>query len=246
MNQKRGQVWISAVLYVLVVVSVMVIILSVGVPVINKLKDKAAFNNLKNNAQVLDSYIKDVVSEGPGSQRVVSLPMSGRLFVQNNKLIWQIPLHSLVMAPRSKLSYGDVEFLSLPYNSTVTAYESPDYCYYILDNGFLRVNLTEFGNISKPKENCSTVINTSRIINSIYSEKEGKYIDANFSIHLSTDESSSYGTGYSVLSNSGDFLSSAYVLYFVNSSNYDYSFYVGLDSSSDFVSVKLNSFTSKI
>ncbi|GEM_PF-1799838 len=244
MNSK-AQVWISSVLYILVVISVMAVVLAVGIPVVNNLKDKAAFNNLKNNAQVLDSYIQSVVSEGPGSQRVLSLDIAGRLFVQNNKLIWQIPLSSSVLSPRTSQSYGNLVFLSLPSNSTVTAYESPDYCYYIIDNGILRVNLTQFGNISKPNQNCSTYINTSKIINSIYSYVQNKYLPANFSISLSVDNSSAYGEGYSTLENSGNFLSSSYVLYYLNSSHYSYSFYIGLDSSSDFVAVKLNSFSHK-
>ena len=246
MKKVNAQVWVSSVLYVLVVVSLIVIVLAAGVPIINHLKDKAAFNNLKNNAQTLDSYIQTVISEGPGSQRLVPIVIdNGKLYTKNNSLIWQIPVSSKVMQPNARITYGNVIFLSLPSNSVVSAYESPDHCYYILDNGVLRVNLTEFGNISKSAENCSTEINTSKIINSIYSIKEGKYLNANVTISLINDASSSVGQGYSYLQDSGNFLGSTEVIYYINSTDYDYSFSIGLQGSSDFLSIQLQSFTHK-
>ncbi len=243
---KKSQIWISSILYILIVISVMVIVLEVGVPIISNLKDRAAFEDVKSSSQVLDSYIRTVASEGPGSQRIIPLEVKrGRIYSNNDKLVWELPVTSKVLEPRTRIDFGNLAFIGLPSNLTVTAYESNDSCYYIIENGVLRVNLTVFGNKTKSKENCSTFVNTSRIINSIYSIKEGKYLIGGLSFFLSNDEDTKTGQGYSELDNSGDLLGSAFVTYYVNSSNYDYSFEIGLESSADFLVTRLDDFHKK-
>ena len=243
---KNAQIWISSILYILIVIAVMVIVLEVGTPILNNLKDRAAFEDMKSNSQVIDSYIKTVASEGPGSQRIIPLDIKkGKLYVNNDKLIWELPVTSRVLEPRTRIDFGNLAFVGLSSNSTVSAYESEDNCYYIIENGILRVNLTVFGNKTKNNENCSTDINTSKIVNSVYSIKEGRYLNGKLNFFLSPDKSTQIGTGYSELDNSGDLLGSAFVIYHINSSNYDYTFEIGLESSTDFLVTKLDDFKKK-
>ena len=236
----KAQIWISAVLYVLIVVSAMVIVLEVGIPVITNLKDRIALDNARNSMSALQSYITEISSEGPGSQRVVTLNVkSGKVYARNNKLIWQIETSSKIMEPRSRIDFGNLIFTALAGNSSVTAQESDDYCYYILDNGIIRVNITEFGGQQKTYENCSTNINTNQLINSITFIDEGKTFDDQISLALLNDPSSYSGTGRTELLEEGSYLSSATVLAYVNSTNYYYVIEITLDSGADFLTISL-------
>ena len=53
-KMKKAQIWISAVLYTLIIVVAIVIVLSAVVPLINKMKDRAIFQKVKNELLNLD------------------------------------------------------------------------------------------------------------------------------------------------------------------------------------------------
>ena len=72
-KKRRAQIWVSAILYILITVVAVIIILEAGNPIVNGLRDRTAFSKTKDAMQVLDQYIMDVAEGGPGSQRVVPL-----------------------------------------------------------------------------------------------------------------------------------------------------------------------------
>jgi len=236
----KSQVWVSAVLYIIIILTAMVIILEVGVPIINSFRDRIALENARNSMSSLESYISEVSSEGPGSQRVIPLNVKkGKIFAQDNKLIWQLETESKIMEPRSRIDFGNLVFIAMPSNSTVSAYESEDYCYYILDNGIIMANITVFGNKEKNYENCSTSINTSQIIKSLTSLVEGASISDNIKISLLNDEETTTGTGYTELKTEGTYLSYSSVLVYINTTQYYYSFEIKLESGADFLTLNL-------
>ncbi len=65
---KRGDVWVSAALYIAIGVVIISILLSAGLPVLNKWKDKNAIADTKDLMLDLDNTIRETF-EGPGSQR---------------------------------------------------------------------------------------------------------------------------------------------------------------------------------
>lgn len=71
--QKKGDVWISAVLYFGIGIIMITILLTAGLPVINKLRDKNIIIQTKQVMHTLDDNIREVIKEGPGSQRVVTV-----------------------------------------------------------------------------------------------------------------------------------------------------------------------------
>lgn len=71
-NTRKGSVWISAVLYIALGVIVITLVLSAGIPLINKMKDQNVFSQTKKVMFVIDENIRDVVNEGPGSKRYLS------------------------------------------------------------------------------------------------------------------------------------------------------------------------------
>lgn len=86
---KKGDIWISAVLYFGLGIVVITILLSAGLPVINKLRDKNIAVQTKNSFQVLDTNIREVIKGGPGTQRVLDLELKkGQFLISENKVKW--------------------------------------------------------------------------------------------------------------------------------------------------------------
>ena len=101
--KRKGQIWISAVLYMALGVIVLTIILAAGVPMIQKMKDKNVFAQTKSLFFTLDQNIKDVSTEGPGSKRYLS-PFdvkAGSLDVDSEKdwVTWQLRTKAKLMEP---------------------------------------------------------------------------------------------------------------------------------------------------
>ena len=91
---KRGQIWISAVLYIALGLLLITLVLSAGVPVINKLRDRNAYAETKELMFTIDNNIRTVSTEGPGSKRFLS-PLNidrGELVidVENDQITWSM------------------------------------------------------------------------------------------------------------------------------------------------------------
>ncbi len=69
---KRGQIWISVVLYMALGVVALTLILTAGVPLVQKMKDKNTFAQTKSLFFTLDNNIKAVTNEGPGATRLLT------------------------------------------------------------------------------------------------------------------------------------------------------------------------------
>ena len=63
---KKGAIWVSAVLYVLVGIVVLTIVLEAGIPFIKSLQEKSNVNRARNTLTALDQNIQDVAKEGQG------------------------------------------------------------------------------------------------------------------------------------------------------------------------------------
>lgn len=89
---KRGQIWISAVLYIALGVILITIILAAGVPLIEKIRDRNTFLQTKEMMFAIDDNIKTVATEGTGSKRFLSTLNIDRgelIFdVTNNEIKW--------------------------------------------------------------------------------------------------------------------------------------------------------------
>lgn len=66
---KKGDIWISAALYTALGLILITIILSVGMPFVNKIKDRNTVLQTKNILIEMDKTIREVELEGVGSRR---------------------------------------------------------------------------------------------------------------------------------------------------------------------------------
>src|SRR3989344_3454922 len=102
MKSKKGDIWISAVLYFGLGIIVITILLTAGLPVINKLRDKNIAIQTKNAFQVLDTNVREVLKGGPGTQRVVTLELKRVEFSidETNELVkWEFDSKAFLTEP---------------------------------------------------------------------------------------------------------------------------------------------------
>jgi hypothetical protein len=97
----KGQIWISAVLYIGLSVAVLAVVLSAGLPLINKMKDRNVILNTKQVLIDIDDSINTVSGEGPGSRRILSPVVidKGELKIDSDKdiLLWNFKTESQII-----------------------------------------------------------------------------------------------------------------------------------------------------
>lgn len=227
-NKKKGDIWISAVLYMLIAVAVVLIVLKAGVPQVNKMKDQLLFSKAKQTMLMLNDEIRSVANEGYGSQRIIPVEVdNGILKVENNRLVWQMKTKSKIMEPRTKISLGN---LIITANADVSSHE---YAYsYMLSNSRISVNITKF-NTFKAKG----PIDTRDLVK--YIQYGGNKLTGTFSFLINNDPDSSIGTGYTELLDEGDDLGFATVVAHVNSTKFNYDLEITLESQADFIAARI-------
>jgi len=72
MAAKKGDIWVSAVLYIALGMVLITLILSAGIPLVNKMRDKNTISQTKKLLHAIDENIRTVANEGPGSKRYLS------------------------------------------------------------------------------------------------------------------------------------------------------------------------------
>lgn len=167
---RKAQVWISAVLYIMIVVAVIVLILNVGTPILEKMKDKAIFSQTRNTLLNLDQHITTVKDEGQGSQRVVPIELrDGEFYIEDGTVGWELETQAEILEPRSSVDYGNLKIAS---NSDVSTIETNSF--YILENGKISVNISK----------CSNLCSADNLINSILFKETKSVLDGNFSFSV--------------------------------------------------------------
>ena len=108
---KKGDVWISAVLYMALGIIILVIVLSVGIPVVNKIRDKNVAINTKELMFDLDRNIRTVYSEGPGSRRPLRIEITKGIFsvdAEKDEVIWTFDTKLLLSQPNVPVKEGNL------------------------------------------------------------------------------------------------------------------------------------------
>lgn len=236
-KSKKGDIWISAVIYVLIGVIVLTIVLEAGVPFIRGLQERSNINRARNAFSSLDRQIVDVANEGQGSQRVIPFEVSeGTIRVEDSKLRWKIETSSKVLEPRTRIELGnlviasDVDVSAAEYGSS-----------YIVQNSRILVNFTRFGSVG----NHTAGINTSSLINYVQFKDTGAVTTGTFTFFINQDASTALGIGYTELLQPGSGRASATVKAFVNSTLYQYDLLLSLDSKADFIRAQIENFRVK-
>ncbi|MBR9690379.1 hypothetical protein GOV08_01715 [Candidatus Woesearchaeota archaeon] len=232
--KKKAQIWISAVLYILIITSSIVLILKVGIPLLEKMKDRSSFSNAKETMLQIDRTIQEVANEGEGSQRILPVDIKdGKIKIDNNEIAWELKTKSQVLDERSSINFGN---LIVSSNANVKTYEFSDHFVMQteIEGDIFNVSMEKIGS-----ENNFSSINTSNIIRDVY--YNGERLGGSFNFLVNGDVSSGTGNGYTKMIPAGNNtnLGKAKVIAHINSSSYTYDLEFTLESFADFLSVEL-------
>jgi hypothetical protein len=213
----------------------LVIVLEIGTPLLQNLKDKAIFTKTKDNFLTLDKQLKDISQEGYGSQRIIPLEIQkGKVDITESGIRWEMKTDADIIEPGSSINVGDLVISS---NSDVSAKKKGDS--YILENSAILINMSSFGN----QTNWTDQANPDDLINYIeYKTATGK-IRQDIKGHMTfgvknNNDALPAGNGYTKLDRQGDFLTEGKVILHMNSTvQYDLVF--TLQSRADFVKIDI-------
>ena len=202
-KRKAGVIWVSAVLYLLISVLIMVLVLHIGVPVINKMKDRSILMKQTDTFGSIDEVINDVAYEGPGSRREIPLQIDkGEILVNEGRFAWTMQTEDKFIEPGTIINVGDVTVTTA---TDVTATEYNDS--YILMNSEVIINLTKCEN----SNDCAFIDN---IIHNAYLRVTDEPITELDAFDFYIDNVTMFeGEGYSQLSPHGEYLDHAKVIY---------------------------------
>jgi hypothetical protein len=118
---KRGAIWVSAVLYMALGIIIISMVLAAGLPAVQKLKDRYTLIQTKDVMLTLDENIRTVFHEGPGSQRVVKLKIDRGTFEiipydslddYPNHIVWTFSTPILLSEPDQLITEGNLGILT--------------------------------------------------------------------------------------------------------------------------------------
>lgn len=240
----------SAALYVGITITAISAALTVGVPALEEMRDAAAIRKAQNFMQDLDSNIRQVVSEGKGSTRTLSVNLDrGRMFFDNksNALVYELQTGADIISPQSARRTGNVVLTSSAdvdvYNVTSggpkapAGYSGPD-CY-MMENEHIKACIRQVGSI-----NNFTHINTTELLTHYQFLDQNRTLDADMTVKLNGIYNTSWGQGYTRVSEYGNFIATGEVRAHVASEyglGYDVIF--RLPTGSDFIKVDVQNFS---
>ena len=93
-HSKKGDLWVSAALYTALGLILITVILSVGMPFIDKIKNRNTLLQTKELLYGMDALIREVDNEGVGSRRPLYVDLqAGEFLIQdeaaNEKVLWK-------------------------------------------------------------------------------------------------------------------------------------------------------------
>lgn len=222
---RKGQVWVSAVIYVLIAVTALVIILAATQPLIARMKDKAAVQKQKETMAGLDEQISGVATEGPGSQRAVPVDISdGTIMIKNDSLVYDVQTESKVVEPRTQTDIGNLRVGS---GTDVSAYETNNS--YVLENSKIKVYFIKSNNIT----------NTSQIIQKMQLLSTNATVTQGFTFNVGTGTSVLIDKSYTSMMTEGSSMGAASVIAHCNQTSNEYDLVFELGSEADFIKVNI-------
>ena len=231
----KAQIWVSAILYILIITVVMVLVLNAGVPILQDLQDKTVFTRSKNTFLALNQHISEVSEEGIGSQRVVPVEVEkGYLELKDGALKWDLKTNARILESGQQIELGNL------YISSNADVDSTEYANnYTLENTYLRAAF------HKCEDSTTCFFNESGMImdkQPIFKNPEtGVDTSALQQFEVFFGSGSWNYSGYSSLEDEGSSLGDARVLYYINNTNASHYTVIefSLKSNRDFIEVRI-------
>lgn len=228
---------ISGAIAVIIVVGSTVLVLNTVNPFVEESKDYQTLNEAQRTLQLIDSVVSQLFVEAPGARRAVDLNIrDGKLIIAGDEDKIKIRLEKLNLF-RPGLTQQSGKILITSGGTQMKAYESDidgdGNTDYVLENGVMLFAVRKIGSkTSHASINTSTMIvmmlNKNLSLNVSY-PRSGIFID--------DKETSSYGNGYTEITQAGENLVSSSIYTFVNATaaNITYGATFSMRAGQDFV-----------
>ena len=118
MENKVGGIWISAVLYMALGILIISMILAVGLPAVQKMKDRFTLTQTQDLMLVLDENIRSVYQD-VGSQRTMDIKINRGIFEidsDNDRIVWSLTSSISRSEPDIVIDEGSLSILTQSTN----------------------------------------------------------------------------------------------------------------------------------
>ncbi len=219
---------VSTAILVLVAVTSFAIVISIGMPLVDKALDSVKVDEAVSFFRYAENYINDITTDGSGSVRSLKFRTSSGGFdvsSRDDSISMEIDTGAKLMDDYSRSLSGN--FLKISGNDVSCSNETN----ITMENSYIKFVLRSAAPLS--------AINTSNIIINITEKRSGKTITpSDSSITIDSMAETSHGIGFAELTKSGNSLPLCTVHAYINSTlNYD--IYYTLYAGADFLSIEV-------
>jgi len=183
---------ITSVLYIGIVMAGIIIVTTVGIPALEKMKDVSAIDQVRGSFSNLDRIVREVAGEAEGSTRTVPLDIRrGELHIKDGQIYWTLETGASPVDPRSRFVTGNL-VVGSDLEVKVGTEEVNGGYFYTLENDILKFYIKKIGT---PSDHQS--INASQLIYRIDNKAEGfNLTDYPVEIYLDNNSTKNVGTGF--------------------------------------------------
>ncbi len=210
---------LSMIFVIAIFVASLALVLSAGLPVLDMSMKSAEFNDAVEAMKTIDNYLKEVSSEGEGSERVLKITSPGEFVAEPEDDSIQFAIEAAIIDYFSRKKEGNLLYIA---GSDVNCYDNGNLT---MENTFIRAVF------QKVARNSTDSLDTSNNI-LLIEEKNGNTLIYISNSSIMIDDSHAVGTGYSEILKGGYNRPQCRVHFFVNSTvSYDifYTLYSGAD-----------------
>jgi len=239
--RKGASEFIAGVLMIFISFMALALVMTMGLPALNRAKEAATINEATQHMRELDAMIREVASEGTGALKSMIMKVSGGMYAVNEKsdsVDFVYEMKYGLFTPGTFYKEGNL------YMFTGTTAKASEYdldgdgrTELVLENDILRIGIQKVANSSSPNTDAIDTKNNIKILN--LKENMVNVTPADTSITFDGITGTSSGTGYSELVQKGDYMSKAEAMAHVNSTEIAYDVVYTLPSRADFLIVKI-------
>jgi uncharacterized protein YqkB len=230
---------LQEVILITVVITSSLIIVNMITPTIDSSTSFQDFNRAKETMTVLDSVIRELLVEGKGATRSVQIISDFGSFTvsdADDRIFYEIETDAPILDPGTVTQEGN---LIITAGAGMKAYiqdiNSDTHDDLILENDAIKFAVNKTGTSTS-----WVAINTTTFITQITNKLTSTDITPTSGVFFGDALSTSYGNGYTQLSQQGNDLSSASITAFINaSSGEQYNVIFTLRSTTDFVEIEV-------
>ena len=230
---------ITTAIIILLSATTVALVFTVIIPTINRAKESATINEAIQNMLTIDNTIRQIAGGGVGSQTSLQLKNSGgeyRVNKKTNAMEYVYYINYGAVSPGTFKQEGNV-MMMCGVNAKASEYDldNDGNAELVIENEIIRIGLLKNGTATS-----QATINASGIVKILnFKETNANVTPASSSIVLDEFADSSYGTGYSELVRTGDFLTKAEAVFHINATYVYYDVVYTLQSGADFLIVKI-------